>query len=517
MATDIPELRQHIARYLDFDTLKAFSLVCKAWNLDAHPVLWQRSHCRIPWWKLMFPDKNRAWLHTFRKNAPSLRHIYNDGHNEPIAPKVCETLLEQCHGLITVEAILNAIDGYSLTGYWEEVLRPLIEQNKNSMRRLWLRAIKKLSIGSLRLPSLLANLPSLRSLELGVPSVMVEDLLPILDACPTSLEHLVLSSSVGRRRHLDSVTHPRQSHLRLKRLRIDGACYENTLEDILSRLAVHSLEEFELYTAFALQACTLSNTFWRLTRLDLQKMRPGPERILPQILDAIHPHQLRHVHLGKLSTECVAKLIEQQNQSLETLDVSFKHHHAKALSDILATCGKLKSLIFAAQPYVDIRALIDSQRPWVCTELEAFEGVFGLSPPLLLPRDPSANKDAECPRQVEIQFMQRLGQLTKLRRLTQRYDALGQTFHVAGINRDADTEIMGWSLSTGLEYLDGLARLQTLRLLNRPLPKGIGIPEMIFIKRHWDSLEEIACQRIRDNDLKEWLATDWPELKVTLG
>jgi hypothetical protein len=113
--------------------------------------------------------------------------------------------------------------------------------------------------------------------------------------------------------------------------------------------------------------------------------------------------------------------------------------------------------------------------------------------------------------------MQRLGQLTKLRRLTQSYDALGQTFHVAGINRDADTEIMGWSLSTGLEHLDGLARLQTLRLLDRPLPKGIGIPEMIFIKRHWDSLQEIACQRIRDNDLKEWLANDWPELGVTQG
>jgi len=47
-ATDLPELRQHIARHSDLATLKACSLVCKAWNLDVHSILWKSFVYAVP-------------------------------------------------------------------------------------------------------------------------------------------------------------------------------------------------------------------------------------------------------------------------------------------------------------------------------------------------------------------------------------------------------------------------------------------------------------------------------------
>jgi hypothetical protein len=100
--------------------------------------------------------------------------------------------------------------------------------------------------------------------------------------------------------------------------------------------------------------------------------------------------------------------------------------------------------------------------------------------------------------------MQRLGQLTRLRRLVQK-----------GGFQDQDP--MAWSLSSGLDHLDGLANLRTLGFSDWSLPEGIGIPEAVFMKQHWHSLEELACYEMDDGDLKEWLATEWPELELTFG
>ncbi|KAK3806657.1 MAG: hypothetical protein J3Q66DRAFT_421343 [Benniella sp.] len=530
MVIEAPELRQHIARFLDFSTLKAFSLVRKAWYFDAHPVLWDRFSCKVP--RSLSSKEYTVWLDTIRKKANLFRHIHYDQF-KPIEPQIRDLLLDQCHGLVTIETIV--IDSQDLAGYWEGTFRPLVQQNRVSLRQLQLRT-PSITIASLQLPNLLASLlvslPQLRSLELGIPLMAVEDLLPVLNACSGSLGHLYLMSGLWRREKIDkrrSAGRPNSSitkatPLQIKHLRVKGACFDNTLEDILSRLALHSLEELQLETVSSLQMIrSLRDVLWRLTSLSLHEMHPSLEKVLPDILHAIHPHQLCHVYLGSLDTECTTVLIEQQHQSLESLSVTFMKDHTGALADIMATCRKLKSLTFVAKPFVDIRTLIDPQRPWTCTELEVFDGYFGLShfPLLSHPAPPAPppgsdlNEDPKRPTLVEHLFMQRLGQLTNLHSVVQKNGQEQQSFYDPFTDTWMAMQTMGWSMASGLAHLAGLANLRTLGFCDRNLPKGIGIHELVFMKQHWHGLKELACLRIK-SDLVEWLATEWPELKVNM-
>ncbi|KAK3806650.1 MAG: hypothetical protein J3Q66DRAFT_358145 [Benniella sp.] len=522
----IPELRRHIVQYMDFDTLKTFSLVSKACYLDAHPILWEHFSCKVPWKNLTSPEEYIAWLYKIHRNARSFKHIYYMEYDAR-RPEIGDILLDRCHSLATIEVTVAMIDRWNPYRHWEETLRPLVEQNRVSLRRLKLLVRDIPFVASLQLPSLLSTLSRLQSLELNLEQMPVEDLLPVLDACPSSLEHLDLRPTLRRRKITleDSVTHPHQSpgttaaSLRLKHLHIHSISHEGTLEDVLSRLAAYTLEELKIDTisnvTYPIQISpTLRDALWQLTDLHLENIHPSPGRGAPLILDAIQPHHLRHVNMSKLDTECTTKLIEQQYGSLESLNVGFLRGHAGALADILATCVKLKKLVFAAKPFVDIQTLIDPQHPWGCTELEVFNGVFGLT--RITPSPPPSSdsrglNDAERSSQVEDQFMQRLGKLTKLRRLVQQ---------VAFVDRSMTAEIdrgtMAWSLSSGLAQLRSLANLKTFMFAHQDLPKGIGVPEMTFIKKHWHGLRILACNEINNSDLEEWLATEWPELKVTL-
>ncbi|KAF9359414.1 hypothetical protein BGX34_008356 [Mortierella sp. NVP85] len=523
----LPELRQHITRYLDFETLKVFSLVCKVWYLDAYPILWDRFSCKVPWWCSMTPEEYEVWLEIIRRNASSFKHIYHDECDEPISPRIRDLLLDRCHDLATIDAAVAVTDFQNPYHYWEGTLEPLIEQNRASLRRLGLRVDRDLLMTPLQLPALLARLPHLRSLELGVPGMTVEDLISVLNACQSSLECLELFSNLRRRKKLeqeDSATQPYRSPttttattpLRLRHLRIHYPCFEGTLEDLLSCLEAHSLEELQLDTVFPLRMIPIpSNPLWLLTHLHLQTMDPCPEMVLPEIFNTIQPHHLHYVYLGSVDTGCTAKLIEQQHQSLESLHVTFIQDHTGALADILATCSKLKRLFFSAPPFVDIRTLIDPQKPWVCTGLEVFEGCFGLSPLPVTSPPPSvsdANNDAGYYSQLEDQFMQRLGQLTKLRHLAQQHDFNGDVID-AGLNKN----IMTWSLSSGLAHLSNLTNLRKLEFSNRHLPEGMGIPEMMFIKGHWHNLRELKCNYIPNARVRHWPAAEWPELIVTLN
>jgi len=494
-----PELGQGIIQYLGFDTLKAFSLVCKAWYLSSHPVLWKHFSCKAP----TTSEEYTIWLDTIRRNASSFKHIYDIGYGER-APEIGNLLLDRCHSLVTVEAVVTRMDAQNPCHHWEETLRPLIERNRASLQRLQFQVIDGPFMTTLQLPSLLASLPHLRSLDLDVSWMSVEELLPVLDACPSSLEHLSLRPSLHRKSSSQENINTTVTPLRLKRLHIQGAFRDRTLDDVLSCLAVHSLEELRISSIYPLQIPSkLREAFWQLTHLCLKTVRPSPIRYMPQILDAIQPNHLRQVDLNNLDTESATKLIERQHRSLEFMNVDFLKGHAGSLAEILATCHKLKVLVFTTVPFVDIQTLIGPWHPWVCAELEVFEGSFGLSRDFytLHPSDPNGLNDAERSRQVEDQFMQRLGRLTKLRRLVQRGDSLN------------DMDIMAWSLSSGLVHLEGLASLKTFMHANRGFPSGIGIPEMVFMKQHWHRLKELTCYKV--GDLEEWLATEWPELKVT--
>ncbi|KAK3806661.1 MAG: hypothetical protein J3Q66DRAFT_406799 [Benniella sp.] len=529
MVTDIPELRHYIAQYLDLDTLKAFSIVCKAWYLDAQPILWSRFKCEAPQRCSLSPAKYALWLDAIRKNAILFRHIRYLGYREPTTPEIYDILLGRCHSLVSIMMHISASHFRGPVCRWEETLRPLIEQSRVTLRRLDLHLTLGLPITFLR--SLLASLPYLRSLEVFANIVTVEDLLPILDGCPSSLERLGLFATLRRRNELDqggSVNHSDHSSssstaksLQLKYLRMPQSDIQGTLEDILSRLAAHSLQDLRISTRHSLRISpTIQDALWRLTSLHLKEMQLGHEKSLSGILEAIHPHQLRDVYVCRMNTKCTTKLIEKQHQSLESLNMGFEQAHSGALADILASCVKLKSLTFSAWPFVNIGTLIDPQKPWVCTELEVFEGYFGLStiePFVPVPSASDKSVDATCLRQDEEQFMRRLGQLSNLRCIVQNgYCSLGpDTIYDAMTGRLVEKRSMEWSLASGLVHLHGLVNLRTFKLLDQGPRKTIGVPEMMFIQQHWRGLKEVVCSDVGNSDVREWLATEWPELKAS--
>ncbi|KAF9348264.1 hypothetical protein BGX34_002588 [Mortierella sp. NVP85] len=547
-ATDLPELRQRVARYLDLATLKSCSLVCKAWNLDFHSILWERFACTAPERCSESPEEYATWIDIISRKAYLFQHIYHRESRNGIAPDIRDILLDRCDGLITIEAF-TGVEDLNPIWYWQQTLRPLIERNKFSLRRLQLRGVASIPMTSLQLPNLFAGLPRLQTLDLGM-AFTTEYLLPVLDACSTSLECLELRSDILRKManqedsavdqpsspvqsiiHQEAITAP---SLRLKHLSIHGACYDGALWDILSRLAGHSLESLVVNTITNSQFSshmppTLGDALSRLTNLHINRLRVNYNSGFLVLLKAIPPHQLRRVYLGNMDTQCAVTLSQQHHRSLESLGVIFLRGHSGSLADILATCHKLKTLDFGGVPLTDIRTLIDPQRPWVCTELEAFEGYFGLSPPLVSNddhgADDSKHEDSEedeksatsnpvASNQVENIFMQRLGQLTKLRRLVRVYDAMGYIF--SGYPTIVDKDIMAWTLSSGLRHLADLVNLEWLEFYDLDLPAGIGIPELVFIKQHWPSLKGLSCYNMNAIEVQEWLASEWPELEVKL-
>ncbi|KAK3806667.1 MAG: hypothetical protein J3Q66DRAFT_406805 [Benniella sp.] len=529
MATDLPELRRHIAQYLDFDTLKAFSVVCKAWHLDAQPILWSLFECQVPQECSASPKEYTFWLDTLRKNAISFRHICYVEDKEPIAPEIRDILLGQCHSVDSIMMDISSRRFRDPVCGWEETLGPLIRQNRVTLRQLELRWNDNYPMTFL--PSLVASLPHLRSLEVSAFTMMVKDVFPILDACPSSLQRLALDViPLGGIRFDEEDNQPDYSSippiatpLRLKSFSMPYFDVQGSTEEILSRLAVHSLQDFRIQAAYCLQISpTVRDALWRLTSLTVEESRlqSGDERALPGILEAIHPHQLRRVNVDRMTGENIAKLIEKQHQSLETLSVQLDNGHTGALADILATCSRLKSLTFKGWPFVNIGALIDPQKPWVCTELEVFEGRFGLwipdeEPPRgLVGFIFNKSIDVKTSRRIEEQFMLRLGLLTHLRYLVQNMhsrEAVERQLKQEGMKQ----RTMEWSLASGLGHLHGLVNLRAFKILDQDPRNCIGLSEMRFIKQHWQSLREMVCDEIGGILVQVWLATEWPELEAT--
>ncbi|KAF9359423.1 hypothetical protein BGX34_008365 [Mortierella sp. NVP85] len=465
MATDLPELRQHIAQYLDFATLKAFSLVPQECSAS--------------------PEKYAHWLETIRKNAISFRHIIYFGDRDPIAPEIYDIMLDRCHGLVSISLFAEP-DG--------QLTAPPI-----------IGAIRRHDGGG------------------GPPSNL--GWMPKFARTPwrAYTSHKKKGSDRG-----DFVNHPGNSSttsiatsLRLKYLKMPYAFYQGFMEDILSRLAAHSLDDLRVSARYSLRLSPIiQDALWRLTSLWLQEVESGQEKSLLVILEAIHLHQLRRVTLYQVDTESIAKLVEKQHQSLEFMEVQFDEDHSGALADILATCGRLKSLTFSGRHFTDIGALIDPQKPWVCTELEVFSGSLGI----LFPVEPDDSDqlvsneivNVTTSRWIEEQFLYRLGRLTHLRCFVQyEFDIpVRETIYDPVTEEWTEERMMEWSLASGLAHLHGLVNLQTFEVVGEDLPKRIGIPEMVFIKQHWTSLKEMVCDDVGDEDVQEWLATEWPELEA---
>jgi len=240
MVADIPELRHYIAQHLDLDALKAFSLVCKAWYLDAQPILWSHFECEVPEECSVSLVKHALWLDAIRKNAILCKHILYIGYKEPIAPEICDVLLDRCHSVVLIMMCISAWRFRGPVGCWEETLRPLIEQNSITLRQLAMHLTEDLPTAFL--PSLLANLPHLRSLAIIYRNtMMMEDVFSILDGCPSSLEGFNLYANLTRRRSKldqgDSVNDPDYSSipsvtkpLQLKCLQMPYSDIQGTME-----------------------------------------------------------------------------------------------------------------------------------------------------------------------------------------------------------------------------------------------------------------------------------------------
>jgi hypothetical protein len=203
--------------------------------------------------------KHAVWLDTIRKNAISFRDIHYFGDMNPPTLEICDILLDRCHSLVS---IMLRISGWHFCGpvcYWEETLRPLIEQNRTTLRQLDLHLTLNLPVTFL--PSLLVNLPHLRSLVLSTRMMLVEDVFSIPDGCPSSLERLALRTTLTKSKlnKGDSVNDPDYSSilsvakpLQLKSFHMPYSDIQGTMEAILSRLAAHS-QELRIETRYCLR------------------------------------------------------------------------------------------------------------------------------------------------------------------------------------------------------------------------------------------------------------------------
>lgn len=258
-------------------------------------------------------------MDTICRNANLFRHIYDIKFDERTS-EVGGILLDRCHSLVTIEAVVDGKDSQNSCRYWEEMLWPLIERNKVSLQRLQFHVLHHSFMNTKQLPSLVACLPHLRSLGLEGQEMSVQDLLPILDACPRSLEWLNLRLDLPRMRsnRQGPIPHPHHSlinttatSLQLKHLHIHGTFGDRTLEDILSCLVAHSLEELHITVKYPLRASSiLQDALWQLTYLHLKATHPGPGKVV-RVLDSIQPHHLRHVNLNSLDTGWVHYTVDR--------------------------------------------------------------------------------------------------------------------------------------------------------------------------------------------------------------
>ncbi|KAG0268470.1 hypothetical protein DFQ27_006700 [Actinomortierella ambigua] len=412
---DLPEIRLLIAEQLDFKSLQACALVCKAWHDSFQPSVWRAFRGEGYSRSNESADRRREWLEALRRNAVWIQHFVWHHTFSAHPQTVSSILIDQCRSLVSMYVVVNGDTA------WESSTK-LICLNSKTIRQLSLvlvlfalsgderRRIEAWGAGATLLPRLVADLPSLRRLSLHWPST-VRFCLRILTACP-ALEELALQSDIepsnededGERQHqssdiTDPITSPSSPFSpfpaifpRLKRLELRSDCNDIAFgEQVLARCP--ALEFLQL-GGMPLPVCTsLCNVLRRgdcgeqLREIQLTMPFPHPRlvqmgggeegRVVSlQILQATQGmKRLRRVLLVAVAKEDVEVLAKHHAESLESLDVKFLARPCvpgslwPPLRGLVQSFPHLKTLVVDMSAMApDLRTILST--PWVCRQLE---------------------------------------------------------------------------------------------------------------------------------------------------
>ncbi|KAG0242782.1 hypothetical protein BGW41_003458 [Actinomortierella wolfii] len=509
---ELVELRLHVAKYLDIDSLRACAVVCKEWHQDFQPQIWQ-------YYSVKIPENNEYMeqcLESIRLNINWIQNLRStkDLSEYSKAPELYDLLTAQCRSLVSLHM---QIDDEVQLGR----CLILLEQNKATLQRVNVRFRPQRWPPSKdhQIAGALLALTSLRELELYFTALSIGTIMDILNANSwvQSIQLKFYTPQVLTSQAIETLDNSPllcedMPAVRLKQFALEGVCHDPTLVALLKRcpqlerLFLNSLSEDVLEAI-----CQLfrDRHFSRLKNLGLDAA--SKELCIPKIVHAVPPHQLTTIYLWFPKISTVRHLVQSQHQTLEDIKLDIDRGEGSSLGDILFGCSRLKRLYFTVeQGGVEIRSVIG--QPWVCTQLEKLEVAFVLDNECTdtnLLEIASAEKEYLAPgrkecEQAMIVFMARFGQLKQLRYID---------FHPGHYIFYSPPTPLPWSMSNGLDRLAEFSRLETIRLCKKyELP--FGIPELQFIKQHWTSLKVVRCGVISSVEIREWLKDEWPELKI---
>ncbi|KAG0252795.1 hypothetical protein DFQ27_007854 [Actinomortierella ambigua] len=439
------------------------------------------------------------WRQAIIKNG---RHILDLGLG---GPAVWQRELEGHFGLLSERCTsLTALrcDGDSMCRELFPSLKKIFVRNPE---------LQSLEIGGLRCLEASLVLSNLKKLVV-TSELTAKDVLYLLDVF-LHLEELtfVLSDRPwaclnGTETFNTDLVRVEPSHLkRLRVLRIEGYA---DIGSILSRCPniEHICFDGAYANAHSITDVLPSGVFSRLTSLSFHDSEAWPG-----LLAALPPHQLRNLSIYCIYMSKLLDILECQYMSLEHLDLSCSITCECSMA-IFTKCVALKTLKLniPEDQLDDLRFIIF--QPWGCTLLEELEFPLMLSrsftgsplqklAALMKTEVPAVTDGAMLDRlvdwgQAQDIFMERLGTLTRLRRLV-----LSKT-----------SAYISWRLDSGLSRLQNLDRLEVLHLGRQQYFQGVD--ELQWMKRNFPRLLKLVVSKIEDDRMLEWLLVHWPELTV---
>ncbi|KAG0239916.1 hypothetical protein BGW41_007399 [Actinomortierella wolfii] len=556
---DLPELRHHIAQYLDQPTLKTCALLNRAWHEEFQPLVWRT----FRFTSLQRRPLTEEGMQSIQKNAHWMRKLcahYLDDYSR-IPTTLHATLAHRCQSLVVVDIIFASDPEWLLYMALISVntkLRRIHLRNRHGYKQFiraeqlsWILArhseLQLLTIdGSVSVATLhqiLCAVPSLDEIHIS------RDMAPIPPSTPPSFvsNTSTIASSVANQDNNSTITATPSSTVdsdnttattfRLKQFTIEDSCEDPALAAVLAKcpnleaLRIPNMTEGVSTELCKVLKCGALPHLRRLT-LSADKMQHS---LHSAIIDSFPQNQLRHVAIYTASTKEVLRLIDRHHDSLEDVYVRLDEHHA--LIDFLSRCHRLRQLSIDGDRLVDVRYLLE--RPWICKQLEIFDVAVGVDrhcKDATLLRHASNEKRAvayrkggirsnstgggnptesndggDIPRQeweqAEVVFMQRLGDLTCLQQIEKATDNF---FRPKTSHMD-----LSWQLTNGLVYLARLSKMERIHLGCEP--KHFGEAELEFMKAHWPQLKRLNAYRPLTKEAQNWIQQHWPELTVDEG
>ncbi|KAF9907108.1 hypothetical protein EC991_011326 [Linnemannia zychae] len=523
----LPEIQQHLAEYLYFSSLKKCAVICKSWHKFFQPLVWRSltiSSYYLPHW-----DQDR--LDSFAKNAQWIKVLhYRSQSNKVDFPKRGEEILiAHCRSLVSLKAWVSSGSTWVLFKrliYLNQGLRN-VELSPDDWGHTYdghehFRALEP------NLHRALGWQSHLRRLVIGSYTAM-PTFMKVISTCPL-LEELVFTQSLfpsdsqGRCQtegydpqeltyyerdaeylnlSLEKATYSVDgaSTFSLKHIELQRPCSDPQLVNLLVRcphLTTLCLYHMRRQTCLRIGEKIRQGSFPNFTTYRLSDSWTSDE--CNEIVHATPSSQLREIKLPKMDPMKVQILIERQLENLEVFEVrmSSDMQHVVHIT-LLTKCSRLRVLRILGVA-ADIRCLIESKQPWNCPELE--ELVMSVR----IGRSQSGQQNMELDEieaiRVETEFLSRVGELTKLRKVHLR-DQKG-------------VQWLTWNRATALSLLAGLTQLRELDLGEEASYRfQQGIPELEFMQEHWPHLNSLVRPPMKDSpELVEWLKKNWSELEI---